>query len=273
MTTKETKTVKPVLEPHNTIFVIDPLVGGLVLKRNTNDEVSCVGMLPIDQISSCLSTEKPLATGILPTNCVYYEKVIRESGTYHMYLIQYRPFVATLKYHIRKVYTGGTKDSNPEFKVPLPYVQFGFTIKQLKDGTLMLHQTAYVFCTKKPIMDVKDRLLQLPLQNFYPGSGAVCFGNTDALKRNNADSLNEYVNKLPASLLTSKFSDHYTPNWPPEVIDAKYDWSYAQYDPTANFNKWIKLCENNPLKVLEFGFVNSNHTIESLITYMRTLCL
>ena len=165
-----------------------------------------------------LASLYPLATGLLPRQCIAYARVNdNDKQAVTVYVIERAAGLASIRFK-----DGGSRDRQSddniaELKLSWPHTYW--LVKMV--GTAI--SDLYIACSTHPIRDLNEGVFVLPMPNIYDdGYGAVCLGNLVV-----PDTLTPAarVEKLIESVMSSLWNNDLSP-WLEDVgVESLAQWA------------------------------------------------
>ena len=244
--------IKPTgLSIENTMLLLD--TEGVLVLQKSGDTVVSLGFLEPQLVLNSFASLVHFSSGILPRNCICYERVLKKDTIFHLYVFQYDPKVMNIKYSWYDEDDGDSSEYN--FDLAMPYIQVYIGIKEI--AGMISTDYSSITCSQKPIIGLNDNVYCLPLHNLDSGFG-ICWGAASVNKKTNTESIGDYARRLGTNFFTSTFNRDLAPRYPAALMgnnttDDIYD------NPSAVLNRWEKLTQENPSFILECQLTSGSY--------------
>lgn len=255
---------KITLTDANALFILDS-DGILACEKSNNGKVvTPIGYLEQELLIEQLTSNRPVNTGILPKNTIFYEKFKGAKHTYNIYIMELDPRIIA----IRQLFGSHSAGEVDTFNLAMPYIQFAVAIKELGGGQFATTGYSYVSVSNKPITSINDMVYPLPLNNVGSDCG-ICWGDGSLPKTTN-DTIPSYVRKIPSAFFSVLFNNHLYPQWPKEFIE-----DYTGGGTTATIKhaltKWRDKSKADPLFILQTKFIGAM-SLSNIYSYLKNSC-
>jgi hypothetical protein len=198
------------------------------------EQVTRVGSCSVTDFLTRSTTLRPVNTGILPSNTIFYQQ---ESEEVIKILIQLDPCARRVTY---KRANAGSDHPTEELVIATPFVTFGFRC----DPRHTTIGRVLIACSKTPLNELSDELLIFPVTNVYPEDGRICTGNVRADGATIRAKVNSFVNGFFASEFNTDIVPPVPEGWPSR---------------SHTMVTWASKSEGNPLFALTPGFNPARH--------------
>ncbi len=168
---KETK-----ISENDCLFVVSSQ-GIWAIESSGQNEGKLLGWSDPKDIVSAIQNSMPLSSGLIPPECIYFERRHVHGETQHKFLFQFQPGLKSIKHTNVRITT--------VYNLAFPFLYFVIVIRETTQGMIPHHEKCYLFCTNKPIESLDDKIFDLPINNLYQGEGRICWGDNPIKISNN----------------------------------------------------------------------------------------
>lgn len=242
-------------------------------KDEINNKITPVGFMEPELFLQSLTKLVPMASDILPKNCIFYEKYSQNTIDIRLFCFEFDHKVQSVKYKLIDPVRGTNFDKT--YNLSMPFIQVYVPMNCFPDGKCTIKQEQFrISCSQKPIKSMTDGIFALPINNigYY---GNVCWGDVSGGGIRDKENPGDYARRIACTFFGSCFNNHMYPIWP-DMLNVLYsegkDENYVRNYPNKNLDKWEELTKQDPeigLKINYKQYLNNLNTFQSFIKVIK----
>jgi hypothetical protein len=221
------KVSTPLNAPSELMYLFDK--HGVIALSQKDNKLKTVGCVDTTEFFDHFTSDRPVESGLLEKECIYFARKQVEKQTVHMFVLEYEPQLIEIFY---KHYDD---DSDNEitlvYKIPLPFVQFYLSFHEY--NTQFVYRNSYISCTQKKLSSLEDRIYSLPVNNIHI-TGSICWGADTHLNFRTGENICSYAKRVCNSFFSIPFNSDLRPVTVPVGLEAYNIWAVQTLDFVLN---------------------------------------